>query len=231
MRGLAFGLLDPDGERYRLAVLHRRECPSCRAYVASLRGLAAVLPPISVPWPAAGGAVAVAGAASGGGGWLALGGGLAAKVAASCALAVGLGAGCVALTHLASSRAARPHTEARVHRHPHARRAESVARPRHLVAFIPAAAVPATAGPVLPAARSRRQTPRAHQSRGQRAARAGREFGIESEMAAPVSNADTATVRASAATVSSARPSAVPLQASGGSPATTRQAEREFGVQ
>jgi DNA-directed RNA polymerase specialized sigma24 family protein len=44
MRGLAFGILDPEGERYRLAMAHRRECPACRAYVLSLRGLAAVLP-------------------------------------------------------------------------------------------------------------------------------------------------------------------------------------------
>ena len=51
MRGLAFGILDPEGERYRLAMAHRRECPACRAYVLSLRGLAAVLP---VPFPAGG---------------------------------------------------------------------------------------------------------------------------------------------------------------------------------
>ena len=36
-------------ERYRLALVHQRECPACRAYVASLRGLAAVLPPLSLP--------------------------------------------------------------------------------------------------------------------------------------------------------------------------------------
>ena len=46
MRGLAFGMLDPAGERYRLAQLHRAECPACRAYVLSLRGLATVLPPL-----------------------------------------------------------------------------------------------------------------------------------------------------------------------------------------
>jgi DNA-directed RNA polymerase specialized sigma24 family protein len=46
MRGLAFGMLDPAGERYRLAQLHREECPACRAYVLSLRGLATVLPPL-----------------------------------------------------------------------------------------------------------------------------------------------------------------------------------------
>jgi RNA polymerase sigma factor (sigma-70 family) len=45
MRGLAYGLLDPEGERYRLALIHGRACPACRAYVVSLRGLAAALPP------------------------------------------------------------------------------------------------------------------------------------------------------------------------------------------
>ncbi len=49
MRGLAYGVHDPDGERYRLAQLHQRECPACRAYVLSLRGLAAVLPPLALP--------------------------------------------------------------------------------------------------------------------------------------------------------------------------------------
>jgi RNA polymerase sigma factor (sigma-70 family) len=45
MRALAYGVLDPEGERYRVALLHRDACPACRAYVLSLRGLAAVLPP------------------------------------------------------------------------------------------------------------------------------------------------------------------------------------------
>src|SRR5437899_163402 len=48
MRGLAYGVLDPAGERYQLAVVHGRECPACRAYVLSLRGLAAALPPAPV---------------------------------------------------------------------------------------------------------------------------------------------------------------------------------------
>jgi RNA polymerase sigma factor (sigma-70 family) len=50
MRALAYGILDPEGERYQLALAHRRECPSCRAYVTSLRGLAATLPPVFLPW-------------------------------------------------------------------------------------------------------------------------------------------------------------------------------------
>jgi RNA polymerase sigma factor (sigma-70 family) len=58
MRGLAFGILDPGGERYRLALAHRGECPACRAYVVSLRGLAAALPPTLLPWALGGGALA-----------------------------------------------------------------------------------------------------------------------------------------------------------------------------
>jgi DNA-directed RNA polymerase specialized sigma24 family protein len=46
MRGLAYGVLDPDGERHRLALIHTHACPACRSYVASLRGLAALLPPV-----------------------------------------------------------------------------------------------------------------------------------------------------------------------------------------
>ena len=49
MRGLAFGILDRDGERYRLALAHSDRCSACRAYVASLRGLASVLPPVLMP--------------------------------------------------------------------------------------------------------------------------------------------------------------------------------------
>jgi RNA polymerase sigma factor (sigma-70 family) len=64
MRGLAYGILDPDGERHRLAVIHRSECPACRAYVVSLRGLATVLPPVLSPWGLGAGALARAGAAS-----------------------------------------------------------------------------------------------------------------------------------------------------------------------
>jgi DNA-directed RNA polymerase specialized sigma24 family protein len=44
MRAFAFGVLEPGGERHTLAMAHCRECPACRAHVASLRGLAVVLP-------------------------------------------------------------------------------------------------------------------------------------------------------------------------------------------
>ncbi|MGD1058559.1 MAG: sigma-70 family RNA polymerase sigma factor [Solirubrobacteraceae bacterium] len=137
MRALAFGMLDPQGERHRLALMHHAQCPACRAYVVSLRGLAAALPPVFLPWSIsaaalarAGGAahagatagtagtgtgaglqvgrgVAGAGAASAsgaagvggaaGGGWLIGAGPFGAKLAVGCLLALGVGAGCVAL--------------------------------------------------------------------------------------------------------------------------------------
>jgi RNA polymerase sigma factor (sigma-70 family) len=55
MRAFAFGVLDPGGERHALAAAHCRECPACRAHVASLRGLATVLPlPLLLPSSPAG---------------------------------------------------------------------------------------------------------------------------------------------------------------------------------
>jgi hypothetical protein len=122
MRGYAYGILDPQGDRHRMARMHRDECPACRAYVTSLRGLAAALPPVFPPWPLAaavlagagsqagtgvGGALSASGAASAGGtagaggaaggSWLLAGGPLGAKLAAGCLLAIGVGVGCVAL--------------------------------------------------------------------------------------------------------------------------------------
>ena len=62
MRGFAYGVLEPGGERYSLARLHTSQCPACRAYVASLRGLAAAFPPQLLPGLAhlAGGKLALA---------------------------------------------------------------------------------------------------------------------------------------------------------------------------
>jgi DNA-directed RNA polymerase specialized sigma24 family protein len=126
MRGLAFGILDPAGERYRLAMAHKSECPACRAYILSLRGLAAVLPVPFLPGVLGTGALAgMAGAgtstgvaASGGAGtgagtgasvgaagaggaaggsWFLAGGGIGAKLAVGC-LVMAFSAGCVALT-------------------------------------------------------------------------------------------------------------------------------------
>jgi len=77
MRGLAFGILDPRGERYRLALSHQRECPACRSYVRSLRGLAAALPPVPMlmRWTLVAKSGAAAGAGAGGVGAAATGAG------------------------------------------------------------------------------------------------------------------------------------------------------------
>jgi DNA-directed RNA polymerase specialized sigma24 family protein len=109
MRGLAFGILDPDGERYRLARLHQRECPACRAYVLSLRGLAAVLPPLALPWGLVGagagvgsgagsgvGAGGAAGTSTGAGGAAGTGVGTGAGATAGAGSSVGVGASCSA---------------------------------------------------------------------------------------------------------------------------------------
>jgi len=98
MRGLAFGILDPGGERYQLALAHRGECPACRAYVVSLRGLAAALPPTLLPWALGGGALArvgegahagAAASATGAGSGAQLGGGLGGAGAATGAVGAG----------------------------------------------------------------------------------------------------------------------------------------------
>lgn len=73
MRALALGILDPHGERYELAVAHQRECPACRRYVRSLRGLAAVLPPPLMSLRIAGGAGTGVGTGAGAAGGLASG--------------------------------------------------------------------------------------------------------------------------------------------------------------
>jgi RNA polymerase sigma factor (sigma-70 family) len=106
MRALAYGILDPDGERYKLALTHRSECPACRAYVASLRGLAATLPPVFLPWGLGAAALArsargahggAAGSASGVGGsgatagGVQAGGGMTGALSASGAASAGAG--------------------------------------------------------------------------------------------------------------------------------------------
>lgn len=96
MRAYAFGILDPDGERHALAVAHCRECPACRAHVASLRGLAALLPPLPLRLAKAGaGVTAGSGAvgANGAGMSLPVGGTLAAKLAAIGVVVLGVGSG------------------------------------------------------------------------------------------------------------------------------------------
>jgi DNA-directed RNA polymerase specialized sigma24 family protein len=49
MKAYALGILDPDGKRYELATEHLRQCPGCRRYVRSMRGLAAMMPPVALP--------------------------------------------------------------------------------------------------------------------------------------------------------------------------------------
>jgi DNA-directed RNA polymerase specialized sigma24 family protein len=208
MRGLAYGVLDPEGQRHRAAIAHTAGCPACRAYVASLRGLAALLPPTPslLPLLAAGGAggatatggalsapavMSSGGAASGaagagaaGGGWLLASGGVGAKLAAGCLLALGVGAGCAVL---GAGRA-----DTRASRHAHA--ARHAARPLpssaslallHEEALSTRASTPTTAratssrvsSPMLP-------TP---------AARATREFGPERLGAGPGTEAPGAS--------------------------------------
>jgi len=76
MKAFAYGILDPDGERYALARAHLDECAACRRYVRGLRGIAAVVPPIWLPLAALGlaGAAGAGGAAAAPGGSAASGG-------------------------------------------------------------------------------------------------------------------------------------------------------------
>ena len=201
MRALAYGMLDPAGERYRLSLMHHSQCPACRAYVVSLRGLAAVLPPVFPPWALgagvlagvgegahAGGVASAAGARTGGAGagaqaarglggaasasgaagaggaaggsWL-LTGGLGAKLAVGCVVALGVGAGCIALE--GGHRASAP-------RHTHHRASQPHARAAVLTpGGYPHGATPAhgSVSPIVPGASL---TP---------AAKASREFGLE----------------------------------------------------
>jgi RNA polymerase sigma factor (sigma-70 family) len=183
MRGFAYGILDPDGERHTLASKHQSECPACRAYVLSLRGLAAALPPLpsllhlalaagaggkvllggggagtgtaaatgsgagasaGVGASAAGlSASGAAGAGAVGGGWW-LAGPLAGKLALGCALALGVGVGCVALDpHVLGGGAA-------MHGRP--RRSSRAVRRALAARKAPLAALSARASPVQDAA-------------------------------------------------------------------------------
>ena len=216
MRALAFGVLDPRGERRRLALAHASECPGCRAYVSSLRGLAAVLPPALAPWSLAaaplGGSIsgsAAVGVGSGagaaaGGGWLLAGGPLTGKLAIGCVLAVGLGAGCA----LEAGMVPHPHAP----RHPgpvRARRAD--ARPAAAgMALVPGGATDAYAGQTAPAGAPAGAGPLTP------AARASREFGLDRAQA-PGSSTGSA---ASASTTETPRRLARTAAAQAATPAT-----------
>jgi DNA-directed RNA polymerase specialized sigma24 family protein len=89
MRALAYGILDPDGQRHQLALAHHDDCPACRAYVRSLRGLAVVLPPVFLPWGLGADAIARAVAHGGGAGAAAGAGG----AAGGASVGGGVGAG------------------------------------------------------------------------------------------------------------------------------------------
>ncbi len=105
MKAYAFGLLDPDGERWALANAHLQECSGCRGYVRGLRGVAAVTPPVglmlgllgALGLGAAGSAAAAGGAAGAGAGGAAAGAGGAgggigtAGIAAAATVAVAAG--------------------------------------------------------------------------------------------------------------------------------------------
>jgi DNA-directed RNA polymerase specialized sigma24 family protein len=232
MRGFAFGILDPDGERYALAMAHQRECPACRAHVLSLRGLAAVLPPLPLPLALGAGMAAGAGAGTGasmgtgvgatgaaggaaGGGWLLAGGGVGAKLAVGCLVAVGVGAGCVALSIAPIA----PHPA-------HRRHAVHVAGPRggyEALSAAPAVVLPVSAG-VTPSTRGGASTPASTGASPTLtpAARASREFGLEQpahHVLAPQTSISHTTARvASAASGESAESTAASTASSAGGP-------------
>jgi len=263
MRGLAYGVLDPQGERYQLAVVHRRECPACRAYVLSLRGLAAPPPPapalvhvalgagalqglgagagtavrasaghgassggsIGAAPAAATGAASASGAlgVGAGGGWL-LAGGPAAKLAAGCMLALGVGAGCLALGTSAPN--TRRQAAGSAHRVAREARAPRLRQPPGAAARLPAAQ---RASSTLATA-----TPAPSPS-----ARATREFGLEpgatssaSSSGSPLSHparsrsAPTAIV-ASPARLSAPQAPSPPASTASGAPSAAAAA-REF---
>ena len=254
MRGLAFGILDPAGERYRLALMHRSQCPACRAYVTSLRGLAATMPPVLLPGGL--GALALAGLGSGarlgGAGTGAhvgrgLGGNLPAsgaaastgsaagggwllagggKLAVGCLLAVSVGTGCIALKVGAD----RPSAPA----HEHRARASSPGRsaaPRWSSRASHDYAA-ARLGPPTPAA-VRAEAPSTAQLTPAR--RVTREFGPERASVTSAAHSPTAlaTARApevigSTASVGGTSTSSAGAASAGAASAGAAQANREF---
>ena len=218
MRALAFGVLDPGGERYRLAVVHRSDCPACRHYVATLRGAAVLLPPVltlpgggaaglfagagighhaaagqaTASLPSLGASAATGGGAGAGGSW-ALGSGLTAKLAAGCLLAVGIGAGCVAIEHGAA----------------HPRPPAGAARGATVRALRPSSGFPATVASAGRRTSSRDTRPLAARALPGGIRAAGREFSLEQP---PIRRSRSAGVSARAAGTTSGQPGrAAPL--------------------
>jgi DNA-directed RNA polymerase specialized sigma24 family protein len=278
MRALAYGILDPEGERYQLALMHHGQCPACRAYVVSLRGLAAALPPVLLPWgvaaaalvrageglhagaaaggagsgaignggvggtgsAAGAGAVSASGAAGAGGvaggGWLVGAGPLGAKLAVGCLLALGVGAGCVALDVGEPAHAYR-------HGHDHIARAGASARAAdsaQLDGLAPSigdrsasdASVNDSSATLTPSARASREFgPQALSSGGSALARvAGGRVTVASSASSRSRSAGSSSGEAAGGKASASREGggeaapAAPSSSSGGSAA----AEREF---
>jgi DNA-directed RNA polymerase specialized sigma24 family protein len=215
MRALAYGILDPDGERYRVALAHREECPACRAYVLSLRGLAATLPPVALPagpvahllglrviaHAHAGAAPALAGAGGAAGGSWTAAGPLSGKLAVGCVLALGAGAGCVTLVVPGGTPTHPP-----PRRVEHARASHQISRATEVAPTPPHhIAVTRTAHPTAPSP----------------AVAAAREFGPEQ----PTTTATQAPPAAHAAATS--KPTTASRAVAASSP--TNAAAREFG--
>ena len=181
--------------------MHRRDCPACRRYIVSLRGAAALLPPVltlpgagagsltglaglghqlaaapgSASVPSLGASAATGGGASAGGSW-ALGAGLGAKLAAGCLLVAGIGAGCVAIEHGAKGR---PRSPAAAPVRPSGPLGRALARPAASPAGAPGSAGAGRATPPRPpadpASRLPRVQPRAAEHPGTPAARSARQ--------------------------------------------------------
>jgi len=66
IRAFALGMLDPDGEKYRLASDHLDHCSACRHDVWTERGLAAIGPPLPLAFALLAGGAGLAGSAAGG---------------------------------------------------------------------------------------------------------------------------------------------------------------------
>ena len=254
MRALAFGILELGGERHMLALMHHRNCPACRAYVASLRGLAALLPPIALPpgllaalaggagaaKGAAGGAGATGGAGAGGAGAAAPGGVAAAGAAGGAGggwvlvggpLGAKLAVGCVLLLGTGCATlglGAAEHARHARHQQP-LRRATA----RAAVVAVTASGPPARAAPVDGGTAGASGSGRGVSAGGPAPSQAaGREFGLEG---APAARASAAPRASAAATRESARPQARPPSPSPSAtgtpsvPGAARAAAREFG--
>jgi RNA polymerase sigma factor (sigma-70 family) len=272
MRGFAFGILDPQGERYGLARAHHAACSSCRAYVLSLRGLAAVLPPVPAMLHAALGAGATAGAGGGaaaglgsgsgaasgagagagagaavpassgaggaalsasgaagagaaGGGWWLAGGPVGAKLAVGCLLALGVGAGCVALegkSHDARSAMHARHARARAsHDRQGAPGIDEQARARGALANDALAARRLAHAPA----------PIGHPTAVAASARASREFGPEQRTAATVqARAAGSSGRSSLARAATANPARARVAPAASGAATSSASAGSSGV-